>query len=114
MASPPPPSPPPASGAAITAEQVRQVAKLSRLSLSPDQVDDYARQLSAILDYVQKLNELDLDGVEPLYHPGDRHSVTRDDQPGPSLDTAEALQNAPDRCGPFFRVPRVLGESGGA
>ena len=111
---PPSPSTPAATPATITTEQVRQVARLSRLRLTDEQVTDFTQQLGAILGYVQKLDELDLDGVEPLYHPGDQHSVTRDDTPGPALSVDEALSNAPDRAGDFFKVPRVLGDGGGA
>ena len=98
----------------ISEQQVRQVAQLSRLQLTPAQVQDYTRQLAEILGYVRKLDELDLADVEPLYHPGDQHSVTREDQVGPTLSPEQAMQNAPSRSGPFFRVPRVLGDGGGA
>ncbi len=105
----PSPAPP-----VITADDVRQVAKLSRLRLDDSQVQHFTDQLGAILAYVRKLDELDLDGVEPLYQPGDQRSVTREDIPGPTLSVEEALANAPGRAGDYFRVPRVLGDGGGA
>ncbi len=98
----------------ITEEQVRYVAKLSRLRLSEAQVHDYADKLSHVLDYIAKLNELNVEGVEPMAHAGDLVNAMREDleQPGMAVDTA--LHNAPDRFDSFFKVPKVLGEGSGA
>lgn len=98
----------------ITEDDVRQVAKLSRLRLSDDEVTHFTGQLAAVLDYVGKLNELDVEGVEPLYHASDHHSVTRQDTEQPGLTPDEALANAPGRQDDFFKVPKVLGDGGGA
>ncbi|MEM9419440.1 MAG: Asp-tRNA(Asn)/Glu-tRNA(Gln) amidotransferase subunit GatC [Planctomycetota bacterium] len=98
----------------ITEDDVRQVAKLSRLALSDDDIKHFTGQLAAVLDYVGKLNELDVEGVEPLFHPSDHHSVTRDDVEQPGLSPDDALANAPARQDNFFKVPKVLGDGGGA
>ncbi|MEM1108680.1 MAG: Asp-tRNA(Asn)/Glu-tRNA(Gln) amidotransferase subunit GatC [Planctomycetota bacterium] len=100
----------------ITEEDVRQVAKLSRLALSDDEVTHFTGQLAAVLGYVSKLNELDerIKDVEPLFHPSDHHSVTREDVEQPGLTPDEALANAPGRQDNFFKVPKVLGDGGGA
>ena len=98
----------------ITEDDVRQVAKLGRLELTDEQVHHFTGQLAAVLGYVGKLNELDLEGVEPLYHPGDQHSVTRPDVEQPGLERDAALSNAPDAQDGFFKVPKVLGDGGGA
>lgn len=98
----------------LTDKQVRHVAKLARLRLSDDEVHPMAQQLSAILAYVAQIEELDTDGVEPMAHPLDVTNVLRDDTPGPTLTTDEALANAPARDGDFFAVPKVLGDGGGA
>ncbi len=98
----------------LTHEQVRHVAKLSRLSLSDAQVEHFAQQLSAVLEYVAKMNELDVAEVEPMAHPLDATNVFRDDEPSPGLGVDEALANAPRRDGAFFEVPKVLGEGSGA
>ena len=71
----------------------------------PDDIDD---ELGAILDYVDQLQKIDTQGVEPLAHPLPIHNVFRDDEPGPSLGVDEALANAPDRQGDFYGVPAVL------
>jgi aspartyl-tRNA(Asn)/glutamyl-tRNA(Gln) amidotransferase subunit C len=90
---------------AITREEVLHVAKLARLELTDDEVERFTEQLSAILEAVDKVAELDLSGVEPTAHPLDLVNVWADDEPQPSLPVEEALANAPDRDGNFFKVP---------
>ena len=90
---------------AITREEVLHVATLARLELSDDEVGRFTEQLSAILEAVDKVAELDLSGVEPTAHPLDLVNVWADDEPQPSLPVEEALANAPDRDGNFFKVP---------
>lgn len=92
----------------ITEEQVRHIAHLSRLNLSDAEVTLFAAQLGNILEYIGKLNEVDVTGVEPLAHPLPVTNVLRDDIPQPSFTTETALANAPSREGDFFRVPKVL------
>ena len=98
----------------LSDEQVRHVAKLSRLKLTDDQSRHFADQLSAVLDYISKLNELDVDQVEPMAHAADVSNVMRSDEPRPGMAVALALANAPQVSGPFFKVPKVLGEDSGA
>jgi aspartyl-tRNA(Asn)/glutamyl-tRNA(Gln) amidotransferase subunit C len=92
----------------LTAEQVRWVAHLARLELSDADVAHMTPQLSAILDYVDQLTQVNTEGVEPLAHPLKVHNVFRDDEPAPSLPVDAALANAPARLGDFFAVPAVL------
>ncbi len=98
----------------LTDNQVRHVAKLSRLRLSDEQIARYGEQLSAVLDYFAKLNELDVEGVEPMAHAADVTNVLRADEPVDGLSTDAALANAPAQSPPFFKVPKVLGEGSGA
>ena len=98
----------------ISDEQVRHVARLSRLLLSEDEVAQFGHQLSAVLDYVARLNELDVEGVEPMAHAADLTNVLRDDVPQSGLDVDTALANAPARSTPVFKVPKGLGDSSGA
>lgn len=93
---------------------VRHIAHLSRLKPSDEEVRLFSEQLSAIVAYVEKLNELDVAGVEPTAHALPVRNVFRDDVPAESLGTDRALANAPQRDGSFFAVPKVLGEGGGA
>ena len=92
----------------LTLEEVAKVAKLARLELSADDLARMQTQLSAILDYVAQLNELNTDGVEPLAHPLPIENVFRPDEPTPSLSPDAALQNAPNRVGDYFGVPAVF------
>ena len=88
--------------------QVRKVAKLSRLELSEAEVEEFTGQLSAILEYVGKMNELDTDKVEPLAHCLPVSNVFREDRVKESLGTEKTLANAPQRDGEFFKVPKIL------
>ncbi len=90
---------------AITREQVLHVARLARLELSEDEVARFQEQLSAILEAVGKVSELDLEGVEPTSHPLALVNVLADDEPRPSLPREEALANAPDPEDGSFGVP---------
>ncbi len=92
----------------LTAAEVLWVAHLARLELSPAELQTLTPQLSAILDYVRQLQEVNTDGVEPMAHALEVHNVFRADEPAPSLPVGEALANAPDRRGDFYAVPAVL------
>jgi aspartyl-tRNA(Asn)/glutamyl-tRNA(Gln) amidotransferase subunit C len=89
-------------------ETVGWVAHLARLNLSPAELDDMTRQLSAILDYVDQLRQVNTDDVEPLAHPLSVQNAFRPDEPDPSLPVNEALANAPSRQSDFFGVPAVF------
>jgi aspartyl-tRNA(Asn)/glutamyl-tRNA(Gln) amidotransferase subunit C len=93
--------------------QVRKVGKLSRLELSGAEVEEFTGQLSAILDYMEKMNELDTTDVEPLAHCLPVSNVFRADCVKGSLGTEKTLANAPERDGEFFKVPKILDESSG-
>jgi aspartyl-tRNA(Asn)/glutamyl-tRNA(Gln) amidotransferase subunit C len=92
----------------LTVEQVRWVAHLGRLQLSDADLETFTRQLSSIVAYVAQLQQVNTDGVEPLAHVADLQNVFRPDQQAPSLPVDEALANAPERQGDFYRVPAVL------
>ncbi len=98
----------------IDKEQAKKVAKLSRLQLSEDEVEEFTHQLSAVLDYMDKLNELDTTNVEPLAHCLPITNVFREDCVKESLGTEKTLANAPQRDGDFFKVPKILDDSSGA
>ncbi|MDB5308119.1 MAG: gatC [Gemmataceae bacterium] len=96
----------------LTLDQVRKVAQLARLELAEDDLARMQHQLSAILDYVAQLQQLDTEGVEPLAHPLPVQNVFRDDELAPSLPVDEALKNAPARSGDYFAVPAVFDTTG--
>ena len=92
----------------ISREEVEQVARLARLHLSDEELERMREQLDAILAYIDKLRELDVDGVEPTSHAVPMVNVMRDDEVASCLSQDAALANAPDRAGEFFRVPRII------
>jgi aspartyl-tRNA(Asn)/glutamyl-tRNA(Gln) amidotransferase subunit C len=92
---------------AITREQVVHVAKLARLELTEEELERMQDQLSAILEAVGKVAELDLAETEPTAHPLDLVNVLAEDEPRPCLPREEALANAPDPEDGFFGVPAV-------
>ncbi|HEX2231915.1 MAG TPA: Asp-tRNA(Asn)/Glu-tRNA(Gln) amidotransferase subunit GatC [Thermoleophilaceae bacterium] len=89
----------------IDRDQVLHVARLARLRLSDAEVGRMGDELSTILDHIEKLNELDLEGVEPTSHVVELENVLRDDEPRPSLSHEKALEQAPDAADGGFRVP---------
>ena len=94
---------------ALTPQQVENVARLARLSLSADEVERFGEQLSSILGYIEKLQQLDVSGVQPTTHAvGVTSTPLRDDELRPSLPPDEALANAPQRDGTYFLVPRII------
>jgi aspartyl-tRNA(Asn)/glutamyl-tRNA(Gln) amidotransferase subunit C len=91
----------------IGRDEVLHVAKLARLALSEQEIEKFRAQLSAILEAVGKVSELDLDGVPATSHPLDLVNVLAEDEPAPCLSSEDALANAPDPEGGFFGVPPV-------
>jgi aspartyl-tRNA(Asn)/glutamyl-tRNA(Gln) amidotransferase subunit C len=94
----------------IDKSQVKKVAKLARLDLSDAEIEEFAGQLNAIIDYVERMNQLNTDGVEPLAHCLPVSNVFRDDNVKESLGTEKTLANAPEQDGQFFKVPKILEE----
>jgi aspartyl-tRNA(Asn)/glutamyl-tRNA(Gln) amidotransferase subunit C len=92
----------------ISKQEVEHVARLARLELSEQDKDRLTDQLSNILTYVEKLNELDTKGVEPTSHVLDISNVMRDDLPGESLPQERALSNAPDKAAGHYKVPKII------
>jgi aspartyl-tRNA(Asn)/glutamyl-tRNA(Gln) amidotransferase subunit C len=89
----------------IDREQVLHVAKLARLKLTDEEVEKMSGELSTILEAIEQIGELDLDGVEPTSHVVDLENVLRPDEPRPSLPRERSLANAPDSDESGFRVP---------
>lgn len=94
--------------ARLTRDDVAKVALLGRLKLSDDELEQMTTQLGRVLEYVDILNEVDTEGIEPLAHPIELANVFRDDVERESLPREEALANAPKTDGRFFVVPAIL------
>ena len=95
----------------IEREQVLHVARLSRLKLEEHEVTAMQNDLSSILDHVDRLSEVDIEGVEPTSHVVPLENVLRDDVPRPSLDRDTSLAQAPDPADGAFRVPSPQAEA---
>ncbi|MCS7215463.1 MAG: Asp-tRNA(Asn)/Glu-tRNA(Gln) amidotransferase subunit GatC [Thermodesulfovibrio sp.] len=92
----------------ISKDQVKHIAMLSRLELNEEEIEIYQDQLSRILEYVEKLNEIDTTSVEPTSHVIEIKNVFREDQVKDSISREYALKNAPDSTDKFFRVPKII------
>lgn len=97
----------------LTIEQVRHVAKLARLRLGEAQLELYREQLGSILQYVRKLQELDVTGVEPIAHPTDAANRLDPDLESSPMTLEALIANAPASADRYLAVPKVLGEGGG-
>ncbi|QSQ17970.1 Asp-tRNA(Asn)/Glu-tRNA(Gln) amidotransferase subunit GatC [Myxococcus landrumensis] len=93
---------------ALTLEQVRHVATLARLALTPEEEQRMATQLSAVLDAVEQLQSLDVGDVEPTSHATLADSLLREDATRPSLSPEQVLANAPAKVGTSFAVPKII------
>lgn len=89
----------------IDRDQVIHVARLARLRLSDDELEAMSSELSGILDHIEKINELELDDVEPTSHVVELENVLRPDEPRPSWPRERMLDGAPDASDEGFRVP---------
>ena len=92
----------------LSSDDVLKVAKLARLKLSEAEVADYTSKLGQIVGYVQMLNDVNTDNVEPLVYAVEVTNVFRTDEVQPSLPPDEALSNAPKTDGRFYLVPQIL------
>ena len=95
---------------ALTAAQVTHVAKLARLEVSAERVEQYRTQLAAVLGHIAQLDAVDLAGVEPMAHPFESHNRLAEDVPVDGLPIEAVLMNAPAVEGRFLAVPKVLAE----
>lgn len=92
----------------IDKETLHKIAHLARLEIDPKKEDEYIKDLEDILTWVEKLNELDTEGVEPLTNMSFEKNVLREDERKKTISHEQALKNAPDKDNDYFRVPKVL------
>jgi aspartyl-tRNA(Asn)/glutamyl-tRNA(Gln) amidotransferase subunit C len=90
---------------------IAKVARLARIGLDAGELARYGSELEVILEHAARIQALDLDAVEPTAHPLPMVNAFRDDEPGATLDRDDVLAQAPDREGPYFRVPPFLEEA---
>lgn len=92
----------------IDPQEVEHVARLARLKITAEETDRLTGQMNSILTYMDKLNDLDTTGIEPMAHALPLTNAFREDEVRPSLDTDKVLGNAPESEGTFFLVPKVI------
>jgi aspartyl-tRNA(Asn)/glutamyl-tRNA(Gln) amidotransferase subunit C len=95
----------------VTKNDVKKIAELARLEFSESEIENYTSEMNKILGYVEKLNELNTENVEPLSHPIENNNVFRDDVVKLSTDREKALSNAPDSTSEHFKVPKVISQN---
>jgi aspartyl/glutamyl-tRNA(Asn/Gln) amidotransferase C subunit len=92
----------------VTKEEVQHIAKLARLGLSEKEVEKFQKELSSILDYIEKLTEADVSGVNPLSHPFEVRNVSRKDEISITADSGKLLKLAPEEKKGYLKVKSVL------
>jgi len=107
---------PSSAGHELSPQDVRRVAHLARLAIDDAGVERAQRELAAVLGYIERLRELDLSNTSPMAHPTDATNRWDEDEPREGLTTEALMKLVPPdaAAAPFIRVPRVLGEGGGA
>ncbi len=92
----------------VTKSEVEKIAKLAKLKFSDSELENFTHQMNEILKYMEKLNELNTDNVEPLSNPIDATNIFREDEIKQSINTEDALKNAPVSDDKYFIVPKVI------
>lgn len=92
----------------VTKKDVEKIAELARLKFDDKELENFTDDMNNILSYVEKLNELNTENVEPLSHPNEASNVLREDELQKSVSAEDALKNAPDKDEKFFKVPKVI------
>lgn len=92
----------------VTENDVKHIAKLAKLTFEDEEIGRFVDELNSILDYINKLNELDTSNIEPTSHVLDISNVTRPDNPERKITQDEALKNAPEEGYGHFKVPRII------
>lgn len=92
----------------VTKKEVEKIAELAKLKFSETELENFTHQMNEILKYMEKLNELNTDDVEPLAHPVEGTNVFREDKLKKSASTEDALKNSPIADDKYFKVPKVI------
>jgi aspartyl-tRNA(Asn)/glutamyl-tRNA(Gln) amidotransferase subunit C len=95
---------------AVTKKDVEYIANLAKLKLNETELENYTHDLNEVLAYMDKLNELDTSGIEPLSHPVEMLNLFREDKVKPSSNREEVLKNAPESTEEYFKVPKVISQ----
>ncbi len=93
----------------VTSNDVKHIAKLANLKLSPEELTTFTTQLDSILTFFEKLQELDTQGIEPTFQVSSFQSPFRKDEETHSMSEEDSLRNAPEKDSGYFKVPKVIG-----
>ena len=91
----------------ITIDEVKRIAKLSKLEISDSDLNYYAEEMDKIIDYFKILSEVDTSDISEMTHIADTKNITREDQPGKCIKNSELIDNCPDSFGQFIKVPKI-------
>lgn len=94
----------------ISKKEVERICDLANLEVAENEKEKFTEELGEILNYIEKLNELETENVDPTAYPVPLKNVLRKDEVGESLDQKEVLKNAPDKTGSQFKVPSIMSE----
>jgi len=92
----------------ITIDEVKHIAKLSKLNISDDELEYYVSEMDKMINYFNILSKVDTSKVEPMTHVSNIKNVTRDDKEKQSLKASDAIKNSPETFGRFIKVPKIL------
>tara|TARA_B100000029_G_scaffold197588_1_gene195722 strand:- start:1089 stop:1391 length:303 start_codon:yes stop_codon:yes gene_type:complete len=92
----------------ISIDEVRRIAKLSKLNIPDDKLEYYAEEMDKILEYFKVISDVDTSNVEPLTHVIDSENVTREDSVDSCIDNKDIIDNSPESFGRYIKVPKVL------
>lgn len=92
----------------LTVEEIEHVANLARLELTPEEKEKMRIELAAIIDFADKLSEVDTEGIEPTAHILDMNNVFRKDEVRPSFDVQDIIRNAPESSDNCIKVPKIM------
>lgn len=92
----------------ISKQEVITIASLARLKLKEEKIEQYQKQFSNILDYMETLNEVNTEDIKPLYSPAEKTNVFREDEVNKEVSKEDILKNAPQTDGDFFIVPKII------
>lgn len=92
----------------ISKEEIKHMAELSKIDFSEEELDNFTKELSNILEYVNQLQEIDIEGVEPTYDVSSKIQLLREDNIKESLPREEVLKNTPEKQYGYFKLPRIM------
>ena len=92
----------------ITTDEVKHIAKLSKLEIPDEELDYYSNEMDKIINYFSRLREIDTSQVEPMTHVSDKKNIVSEDNSEDSLNVSDVIKSSPDTFGNFIKIPKIL------